>query len=153
GLTHTVDRRMDLAPLIAARAASPNRPGWAVIFSRAYALLARDHPDLRRSYMKFPWAYLYEHPHSVASINIHRRLPNEDIILQCLIRAPENRSLEEIDAIVRQHKEAPVESLRVYNRAVALSRVPWPFRQLVWWATLNLFGKIRAHNFGTFGVT
>jgi hypothetical protein len=148
-----VDRLMDLSPLIAARAACPLRPSWAVVFARAFSLVARDYPQLRRSYMKVPWPHLYEHPHSVVALNVERRLPAEDIVLFCLIRAPENRSLEELDALVRHHKEAPVEALRSYRRAVDVSRIPWPLRRWFMWASLNVFGRRRCHNFGTFSLT
>ena len=36
---------------------------------------------------------------------------------------------------------------------VRLSRVPWPFRRLLWWAALNVLGPVRCQNFGTFGIT
>ena len=60
------DRRMDLSPLHAARRACASTPSWTVLFSKAYGLLCRDYPELRRSYLKFPWPHLYEHPHTVA---------------------------------------------------------------------------------------
>ena len=44
----TADRRMSLGPLIAARQACAVRPGWCVLFSKAFALLGRDYPELRR---------------------------------------------------------------------------------------------------------
>jgi hypothetical protein len=147
------ERRMDLGPLLAARRASASRPSWAVLFAKAYALVARDYPQLRRCYLKFPWPHLYEHPHNVAAINVERRLATEDVILFCLIRSPENRSLEELDALLRRHKEAPVEELRSYQRAVGVSRIPWPLRRWFWWAALNVFGRRRCHNFGTFSLS
>ena len=49
--------------------------------------------------------------------------------------------------------DSPVDQLGTFRRAQRMSRVPWPFRRLAWWLTLNLFGRIRAHNFGTFGIT
>lgn len=147
------DRRMNLAPLADARAASPARPPWTVLFSKAFGLLSRDYPALRQSYMKFPWAHLYEHPHSVVALNVERRVKDEDVVLFCLIRAPENRPLAEITEIVRHHQDAPVEALRTYQRAVAVSRIPWPLRHWFWWASLNVFGKQRCHNFGTFSVS
>src|SRR3984957_17141010 len=136
-----VDRRMDLRALIAAREASAIRPNWTVLFSKAYAMLGRDNPVLRRSYMKFPWPRFYEHPHNVVALNVERRLPEEDVVVFCLIRSPENRSLEEMDAMVRQHKEVPVETLRSYQRSVAVSSIPWPFRRWFWWGALNVIGE------------
>lgn len=149
----TADRRFDLAELIAARQRCNPRPTWSAIFAKAYGMLGRDYPELRRNYLKFPWPYLYEHPHSIATINIERQLPGESIVLYCLIRSPENRTLAEIDEKIRYHKETPVEQLRSYQRTVAVSRIPWPLRHWFWWASLNIFGRRRCHNFGTFGLT
>jgi hypothetical protein len=36
---------------------------------------------------------------------------------------------------------------------MAMSRVPWPIRPLLWWGALNVFGRRRCHNFGTFGLS
>jgi hypothetical protein len=149
----TVERRMHLRSLIAARAASACPPSWTALFAKAYAILGKDYPELRRSYLSFPWARIYEHPHSVVALNVERRLPAEDVVLFCLIRSPENRSLQELDAIVRLHKERPVEELRSYQRSLALGRVPSPFRRWFWWAALNICGRRRCHNFGTFSVS
>jgi hypothetical protein len=147
------DRRMDLTPLAAARAALTPRPSWCGLFAKAFALIARDHPELRRSYVKFPWPHFYEHPHSIVSLNVERETPDENVVLYCLIRAPENRSIREIDEIVRHHKEQPLETLRCHDRSIGVSRIPWPFRRLFWWAALNCFGRRRCHNFGTFGIS
>jgi hypothetical protein len=149
----TASRVMDLRPLRAAHAACVAAPAWTVVFARAYALLSRDNPVLRRAYLKWPWPRIYEHPHSVAAINIERRLPGEDVVLFCLIRGAENRSLAALDALVRKHKEAPVESLRSYQRAAQLGRVPSPLRRWFWWAALNVRGRRRCHNFGTFSLS
>jgi len=149
----TAERRMDLSALVAARAAAPQRASWTVIFSKAFAMLGRDYPVLRRAYLKCPWARFYEHPHNIAALNVERRLADEDMVMFCLIRAPENRPLAEIDAIVRHHREAPVETLRCYQRSTRMGKIPWPLRRTVWWMALNMFGRRRCHNFGTFSVT
>jgi hypothetical protein len=149
----TIERRMNVADLAAARQRCTPRPGWAIVFARAFALVARSHPELRRSYMAFPWARLYEHPYSTVALNIERHLADEAVVVQCLIRRPDNRSLAELDAIVRHYQAEPVERLRWYQRAVAMSKVPWPFRALLWWGALNVFGRRRCHNFGTFGLS
>lgn len=147
------DRRMDLSPLAAARAACTPRPSWCALFAKAFAILGRQHPELRRSYLKFPWPRFYEHPHNIASLNVEREEADENVIVYCLIRSPENRSIREIDALVREHKETPLKDLRAYQRSLGVSRIPWPFRRLFWWAALNVFGRRRCHNFGTFGIS
>src|SRR5271154_5199431 len=56
--TVPVQRRIDLRPAIEARARLANRPSWVAIFTRAYALVAKETPELRRYYQKFPWPHL-----------------------------------------------------------------------------------------------
>jgi hypothetical protein len=148
-----MERRINLAPVIAARQRLDPHPSWCGMFCRAFGLLGRDYPALRRCYMSFPWPRLYEHPHSVASLNVERFAPGEDVVLQIQIRAPENRSLDEIDALIRHHKEAPLDQLRTYRRSIAMGRIPWPLRRLAWWFSLNARGRLRCHSFGTFGIS
>jgi hypothetical protein len=151
--TATVERRMDLAALVAERQGCTPRPSWAAVFAKAFALVGRSRPELRRSYMTFPWARLYEHPSSTAVINVERQLPDEAVVTQCLIRRPDNRTLTEMDAILRSFQDEPLERLRWYRRAVAMSKIPWPIRRLVWRGVLNVSGRLRCHNFGTFGLS
>ena len=151
--TATVERRLDLAALVAARQDCTPRPSWAAVFAKAFALVARSHPELRRSYLPFPRPRLYEHPSSTAAINVERQLADEAVVTQCLIRRPDNRSLTELDGIVRSFQDEPLDRLRWYRRAVAMSRVPWPIRPLLWWGALNVCGRRRCHNFGTFGLS
>jgi hypothetical protein len=149
----TVERRVNLADLAAARQGCTPRPAWAVVFAKAFALVARSQPALRRSYMAFPRARLYEHPYSTAALNVERQLPDEAVVVQCLIPRPDDRPLAELDGIVRSYQAEPLGRLRWYQRAVAMSRVPWPVRPLLWWGALNVSGRRRCHNFGTFGVS
>lgn len=149
----TANRGLSLAPLIEARQSVFPRPTWTALFTKAYAVVARDYPELRRTWMTFPWPRLYEHPHNVATLNVERQVDGENVVLYCAIRAPENRSLEEIDGIIRHHKEAPIGDVRSYQRAMTLAKCPGPIRRLVWWVTLNMLGRTRSHNFGTFGLT
>jgi len=110
------ERRMNLSDLVQARSKATVRPSYTTIFAKAYGLLSQQYPELRRSYLKFPWPHFYEHPHSIVALNVERRLPEEDVVLFCLVRGPENRTFEEIEAIVRHHREAPIEKLRSYQR-------------------------------------
>jgi hypothetical protein len=147
------DRRMGLSPLVAARAACSPRPSWCALFAKAFSILGREHPELRRSYVKFPWPRFYEHPHNIVSLNVERECNGEKVVVYCLVRSPENRSIQEIDEIVRYHKEEPIENVRAFQRSVGVSKIPWPIRPMFWWAALNLFGRRRCHNFGTFGIS
>ena len=125
----TLERHMDLACLIAARQASAPSPTWSAIFTKAFALVAARTPVFRTAYLTFPWPRFYEHGTSIATINIDRQLDNERVILYAHIDSPESRTLREIDAIIRDHKERPVESIPSYRSAVRMSRLPWPLRR------------------------
>lgn len=149
----TIERRMDLARLSAARRACTPPPTWSAIFSKAFALVAARTPLLRTSYLKFPWPRFYEHAINIVTLNVDRQLAQERVVLYAHISSPENRTLQDLDAIIRSHQNEPVENIQSYRRAVRMSRVPWPFRRWLWWLGLNVFGSIRCHNFGTFGIT
>ena len=151
--TVAIDRRMNLAPLVAARKSCTPRPSWTAMFIKAYALVAARQPLLRRSYMSMPWPRFYEHPKNIVTINISRRVDDEDIVLQGQVRSPENRHLADLDAIIRSYKDEPVESFNAYRRVMRVSRLPLPIRRFVMWCTLNMLGRQRCHNLGTFGFT
>src|SRR5437764_14394922 len=65
-------RSLDIRPLLEARAGSAQPPGWAAIFAKAFCVVARDEPALRRLYLKWPWPHLYELPRSVGMVAIAR---------------------------------------------------------------------------------
>ena len=149
----TVERSMNLGELLAARKACVPRVSWSAIFIKAMGIVAARQPELRRAFMSFPWAHLYEHPINVANFTIERRFQDEDVVFFVQVRRPESRSLSQLDGIIRTCKDAPVESVKFFRRAIRMSKVPWPFRRLTWWVSLNLFGKLRCHNFGTFALS
>lgn len=149
----TIERRIELAPLVAARQACTPSPTWSAIFIKAYALVAARTSVLRTSYLTFPWPRFYEHSTNIATLNIDRQLADERVVLLAHINSPENLSLREIDAIIQEHQQQPVESIPSYRSAVRLSRVPWPFRRLIWWAALNVIGSVRCRHFGTFSTS
>jgi hypothetical protein len=151
--TVTVDRRMNLRSLVAARQLCSPRPTWSALFTKAYALVCVREPRLRRCYMGLPWPRFYENAKNIATLNIGRRVDDEDVILYAHVRSPENRGLMEVDRIIHHFMETPVEQIDSYRRANRVSYLPGPLRRLLMWATLNMAGRRRCHNFGTFGLT
>ena len=149
----TVERRMRLAALVAARQTWPNRPAWSAIFLKAYATVAARRPVLRRSFMAFPWPHLYEHPCNVASVTIERSLDGEEAVFFAQLRSPERKSIAELDAYLRRCKEAPLEEIGTFRRLLRQGRTPWPLRPLLWWLAFNVSGKQRSRLLGTFGLT
>jgi len=151
--TIPVQRRMNIASLITARAQSLPRPSWCALFTKAYAMVAAARPELRRTYLAFPWAHLYEHPISVVSVAIERRLEDEDAVFFTQIRGPEEYTPEQLDRALADYRELPIERIGTFKRALRISRLPWPLRRLSWWLALNWSGYYRARNVGTFGVS
>jgi hypothetical protein len=148
-----MDREMNLDRICAARQNCHPRPCWTAIFTKAFGLAAARIPDLRRSYLEFPWPHLYEHPTSVATINLERHWADEHVVFHAQINAPENRPLRELDDLVRYYKEEPVDHVKCFRRIMRMTKVPWPFRRPLFWSALNVFARRRVHNFGTFGIS
>lgn len=149
----SADRRLHLGDLLAARNACFAKPSWYAIFAKAYGIVARATPVLRTSFMTFPWQRLYEHPFNVVTFNVERIWQGENVILQAHVRRPEARTLAALDERVRYFKEAPLENIKCFRNALRLGKMPWPLRRFMMWGTLNVFGRRRAHNFGTFSMT
>lgn len=150
--TVPVQRRMDLAAVAAARLACPDRPPWAAVFARGFALVAAEFPEFRRAYCKFPWPHLYEYPASVATVMIEREYRGERAVLALRVKDPARLPLAEIGRAIRAAATDPVERVSHFRRALRVAGLPRPVRRALWWVGLNV-GRQRANYFGTFGVS
>ena len=148
----TVQRQMNLGPLLRARMAQRARPSWTAIFVKAYALLARETPELRRAYVKLPWPHLYEYPVSIASIAHEREHDGERAVLLSRIKAPERSTIIELDASIRNARSRAVWEVRDFRLALKFARAPAPIRWLLMWLGLNI-ARQRANYFGTFQLS
>ena len=74
-------RPLDIGPLMAARAKAKPAPGWAAVFVKAFAIVAREEPVLRTLYVKLPWPHFFELPRSVAMVAVARTEDGEEFIL------------------------------------------------------------------------
>lgn len=148
-----VQRVMQLAPVVEARAAvAGERPAWAAIFAKAYALVADEMPILRRAYVKLPTPRLYEYPISTASIVVERDFGDEMVVLTMLIWDPARLPVAEISRMIKHAKTVPVEEVKHFKRMLDLARWPMPLRRAIWWLGLNI-GRQRGNYFGSFGIT
>jgi hypothetical protein len=145
-------RPLNLRTLLEARTQAAERPGWAAIFVKAFALVARDEPVLRTLYVKWPLPAFYELPRSVAMVAVARVEDGQDCVLPQKVTAPDEMSLAEVDAMIRHAKEAPIERVPAFRKILRTMRLPLPLRRLFWSIGLN-FGRQRANYFGSFGVT
>jgi hypothetical protein len=125
---------------------------WSAILIKAIALVAKEWPDLRRAYMPFPWAHLYEHPHNVATVVLEREWRNAPAVFFDQIQQPEKKSLREIDYELRVMRMAKIESLGGYRRLIRITRYPFLLRRLLWRIVLQGSGRLRAKYFGTFAI-
>jgi hypothetical protein len=150
--TVPVQRRMRLAPVVAARRALAGRPPWTAVFAKGLALVAAEFPELRRAYCKFPWPHLYEYPTSVAAITVERDYRGERAVFTVRVKDPARRAVAEIAAAIRAGTTTPVEEVKDFRRSLFVSGLPRPLRRLVWWVGLNV-GRQRANYFGTFGIS
>lgn len=148
----SLSRPFDIGPLMAARAEAVSPPGWAAMFVKAFAIVAKEEPVLRTLYVKLPWPHFFELPRSVAMVAVARVENGEEFILPEKVPTPEDRPLAEIDAQIRYAKTAPLEKIPTFRKILMASRLPLPLRRLSWWVGLNV-GRMSANNFGSFGVT
>src|ERR1019366_6224595 len=148
-----VQKRMRLAELVAARAAANPRPSWCALFVKALSAVAARRPELRRSYLTFPWARLYEHGENVISVVVSRPWQGEDVIFTVQLKAPERMPIGDIDAFIRKYKECPIEEIGYFRSGLRFARLPTPLRRLALWALMNCFPQTRAKVLGTSGVS
>jgi hypothetical protein len=148
----SLTRSLNLRGLSEARAQAAQRPGWAAIFVKAFALVAKEEPILRTLYVKWPVPAFYELPRSVAMVAIARLEDGQDCVLPQKVTAPDELPLAEVDAVIRHAKEAPIDEVPAFRKILRTTRLPLPLRRLFWAIGLN-FGRQRANYFGSFGVT
>jgi hypothetical protein len=148
----SLTRAVNVRPLVEARAQAARPPGWAAIFVKAFALVAREQPLLRTLYVKWPLPGFYELPRSVAMVAIARTEGGEDCVLPQRVTAPDEIPLAQVDALIRQAKEAPISEVPAFRKMLRVTRLALPLRRILWVIGLNL-GRQRANFFGSYGVT
>jgi hypothetical protein len=147
-----IRKPISIAGLRDARTACPDRPPWTVLFARAYALVARDQPELRRSYVRVPWRGLHEAGSSVATIMIEREVDGETAILPARLKSIGERTLADLVADFENQRTAPISTLKHFSRILRVSRWPTMLRRPLWWYAFHN-GDLRPGYFGTFGLS
>jgi hypothetical protein len=145
-------RRMALGPLVEARNACPERPPWSAIFTKGYALVARETPFLRQAYLRLPLPHIHEYPHSSAAIAVERIVDGESVIGPLLVNDPASLGIGTIGRMIRRAKTADIYSVDSFRQALGIAALPWPVRPLALRLGYNM-AAARADFFGTFGVS
>jgi hypothetical protein len=148
----SVEHRMDLGRLKAARDRLDDRPAWAALFAKAYATVARDVPAMRQAYVKFPWPHFCEYPISVVAVAVERDLRGEKVVVFRRIKEPEAKTLDCVTRLIRECQTEPADECRELRRVLRLGRLPAVLRRLAWWFGLNA-GRPRGNHFGTFAIS
>jgi len=143
---------INIASLAAARRAYCPSISHAALLVKAVALVGQRWPQLRQAYMPFPFPHFYLHPHTVATIVVEREWRGEHVVLFDQIQRPEEKSLAEIDRLLRGMKRGPVEGISGFRHLIRMARIPWPIRGLVWRFGLYFSGRLRAKYFGTLSI-
>ncbi len=142
------DRLLDLQQLADARSQAAVRISWPALFLRAFGLVAKQYPELRQTWYRWPLAHLYQHPVSVATITVHREWKEAAWLFWGQIPEPEALSLAEIQQQLDRFRDGPVRT--VFRRQTQLAQLPTPLRRLIWWWNLSVATKRRAKRLGTF---
>lgn len=149
----TFERTFRLRELQEFRSSMSFRPGWTSLFVKAFARLSAEFRDLRTSHLSCPWPRLVEHEHQVASVAVEKIIDGQPVVMFAKVRAPETRTLWNIDAKLKRARDCAVGELASLRTARSLSRFPRFIRRLAWWAALEWSGRWRARKCGTFGVS
>jgi hypothetical protein len=150
--TVPVERQIHVAAVQAAHARCAEPPHWSAMFTKAFALAAREIPALRRTYLPFPVPHLYEYPVSVGNLAIERTFQGESAVSPLLIKDPAARALADISRAIDHAKSAPLAELKNLRRMLAIARLPWPLRRGLYATILNS-GRHRSNHLGTFGLS
>ena len=147
----TFERRMHLAAVAAAQESA--KISWSLLFAKAFAIVAQRRSELRRAYMHYPWPHLYECAESLASVALERDYQDETGVFFAVIREPATQPLSRLQETLNRWKTAPLESVSDFRRLLRLARQPRLVRRFLWWYGMNATGRIRAINFGTYGIS
>jgi hypothetical protein len=145
------EKSVELKAVAEKRAAASPRISWAVLFAKAFALVARELPELRRSYLRWPLPHFYQHAGSVATIAVNRQVADEDRLFWGQLQRPETTPLARLQQQLTWYQRAPVE--QVFKRQLWFSRFPGWLRRCIWFHRIHLAPKNRARRLGTFGLS
>lgn len=148
-----LDRTLAIGSLEIIRKNSFRRISWTAIYLKAWGLVSQRVPQLRQCFLTYPWAHLYQHPHSVASVSVHRRDPGSaaDRLIFCRVKGPEFLQLSQIQDCLDQAQTWPLP--QVFRDGQLLGKFPWPLRNLAWDLMMYWWGRKKSKKIGTFSIS
>jgi hypothetical protein len=149
----TFERQVNISSVVAARKRLAQPPPWAVLFAKAFAIVAVHRPELRRTYLPLPWPHLWEAEESIASVAVEREYRGEQGVFFGMLKASNRKPLAELTTKVHEWKTKPLDEIPIFRRVLRYSRLPLPLRRFLWWSAVSWSGRVKARNFGTFGIS
>ena len=149
----TFERRMDLGTVAAARKRLACPPAWVLLFAKAFGAVAARRPELRQTYLPWPWPLLWQADTSVASGAVERDYRGEPGVFFGFLAAPETVPRADLMATLDEWKTKPVDEVRPFRRQIRFTRLPLPARRFIWKYATAWSGRVKTKNFGTFGLS
>lgn len=149
----TFKSQWDVAQIAKLRRMAKPRISWNVLMMKAHAAVAQQMPELRRTYVRFPWAHLYEHHQNVCMMTIGREHNGEERLFFARFNEPDNESLIELQEQYDKYRKAPIEEIKQFRHQIAFAKMPALVRRFAWWALFNVWPQKRASHMGTFGMS
>jgi hypothetical protein len=146
-----VERALRLDAVAAARATHRPRVGWAAIFTKAYALVARELPPLRTWLAGGLAPRLVTAAESVATLAVNRVVDGEERLYWGRLHAPETLPLVAIQRYIDDCRDRPI--AEVFSRQLELERTPGFLRRAVLRWNMRSANAKRATRLGTFSLS
>lgn len=146
-----VDRTLRLEAVAAARLAAGRRIGWAALFLKGYAIVAREMPMLRSWLAGGLAPRLATSSGSVAVLAVNRPEALGERLFFARLPRPEMLPLPLVQDAIDRFTNWPVE--RIFRRQIQLEGVPgWLRRTILRWNMRSASPK-RATRIGTFSLS
>lgn len=142
-----VERTFDVNEIADARQQASPRISWTALFTRAYGLASREHPQLRQMFVSWPMARVYQSPRCVISVAINRQLDSGERLFFGRLYDPDSRSLVDIQRDLDHYQSG--DPARVFLSQWRGAKFPSLVRRLVWWWRMDLDYRNRARRVGT----
>jgi hypothetical protein len=146
-----VDRSMRLDGVAAARAAAPGRIGWAAIFLKAYALVARETPALRSWLAGRLVPRLATSSESAAVLAVNRVDEGHDRLFFARIARPDATPLPALQGAIDGFATGP--TAEVFGRQLQLESVPGMLRRTILRCNMRSSSPKRVSRIGTFSLS
>lgn len=145
-------RRMNLASVANARKMGSPNIGWTAIVAKAHGIVCQKMPELREVFVAVPKKHLYCHPHSVASVSVHRHDDEGHArLIWGRLENPESTTLVQLQSQLDYFCTAPMKS--AYREGLILEGRSALVRRIAWWWVMHCSGRKRAKHVGTFSIS